>query len=282
MTGALVSRIRALMPVPFGQRPPLRAPDFPFLLLWSHKAASTALAQWFFAQIGSPHLRDGSAEAHRQYAGLGIHAYQFGVHCRGSLYRYRCRRALFDGSPLIKFVRDPAARAFSAFLATRRGVVLERPEFWGARVSRQVLAWKGVQDPAGAYSFAEFVDWMAATPVARQNPHVRAQWLGFEAGLKIEFVPIENLVARLAALEQRFGLSAVSARTELLSSGHHRLPSPRIDPSDLQQQLSAPVLPGDFDARPSPFVDTSVLTGTLIGARLSEALAMDYRACPLY
>ena len=282
MTRALVSGIRALVPVPFGQRPPLRAPDFPFLLLWSHKAASTALAQWFFAQIGSPHLRDGGPDAQQRYAGLGIHAYQFGVYCRGSLYRYNCRRALFDGTPVIKFVRDPAARAFSAFLATRRGVVLERPEFWGARVSRQVLAWKGVQDPGGAYSFAEFIDWMAATPVARQNPHVRAQWLGFETGLKIECVPIEDLVGRLAALEQRFGLPAVSARTDLLSSGHHRPRSLRMDPADLQQQLSAPVLPGDFDARPAPFVDTPVLAGTLIGARLRAVLAMDYRGCPLY
>jgi hypothetical protein len=280
-TGGLLAALRALAPVRFGQRPPLWAPQFPFLLLWSHKAASTALAQWFFAHIGSPHLRDGSPDAAERYAGLGIHAYQFGVYCRGPVYRFRCRRALAAGGPVIKFVRDPAARAFSAFLATRRGVVLQRPDFWGARVSRQVLAWKGAQAPDAPYSFAEFVEWIAATPVERQNPHVRQQWAGFEEGRRIEVVPIEDLIARLAGLERRFGLPALSGQAQLFASGHHRARAERIGKVALEAVLRAPVAPGAFDTEAPPFVDSACLPDVL-GARLRAVLAADYRACPMY
>ena len=282
MREGLLANLRALLPARFGQRPPLWAPEFPFLLLWSHKAASTALAQWFFAQIGSPQLRDGGPDAAARYAGLGIHAYQFGVYCQRPGYRFRCRRALAAGGPVIKFVRDPAARAFSAFLATRRGVVLERPEFWGARVSRQVLAWKGVQDVAAPYSFADFVAWMAVTPVGRQNPHVRAQWMDIERGREIEIVPIEGLLPRLADLERRFGLPAVSARAELLASGHHRPRSALADASTLDALLHGPVAPGAFDRHAPPVVDSASLRGSTIGEQLRVALAPDYRAYPLY
>ena len=47
MRVGLLANLRALLPARFGQRPPLWAPEFPFLLLWSHKAASTALALMF-------------------------------------------------------------------------------------------------------------------------------------------------------------------------------------------------------------------------------------------
>lgn len=278
----MLANLRALLPARFGQRPPLWAPEFPFLLLWSHKAASTALAQWFFAQIGSPQLRNAGPDAAARYAGLGIHAYQFGVYCQRPGYRLSCRRALAAGGPVIKFVRDPAARAFSAFLATRRGVVLERPDFWGARVSRQVLAWKGVQDVAAPYSFADFVAWMAATPVGRQNPHVRAQWMDLERGREIEIVPIEGLLPRLADLERRFGLPAVSTRAELLASGHHRPRSALADASTLEALLHGPVVPGAFDRHAPPVVDSASLRGSAIGEQLRVALAPDYRAYPLY
>ena len=247
----LTAAARALLPVRFGHRPPLYSPQFPFLLLWSHKAASTALAQWFFAQIGSPQLRNGDPDAARRYAGLGIHGYQFDVHCRGALYRFHCRRALAGALPVIRFVRDPAARAYSAFLATRRAVVREQPGFWGAKVSRQVLAFKGLADPSAGYSFADFVDWLGATPTQAQDPHVRQQWMGFEPGRRIECVPIEDLAARLGELEQRFGLPPVSARPEIFRSGHHRPPPLRVEPPLLASLLEDPVPPGCFDHAPA-------------------------------
>lgn len=281
VTAGPLAALRALVPVSFGRRPPLWSPAFPFLLLWSHKAASTALAQWFFAQIGSPHLRSGP-DAARRYAGLGIHAYQFKEYCRGPVYRFHCRRALHGAGPVIKFVRDPAARAFSAFLATRRGVVLAQPTFWGARVSRELLAWKGLDDPAAPYSFAEFVEWMAATPPERQNPHVRGQWMPFESGRRIEIVPIEDLVSRLGELERRFGLPSVSDRAGLLSSGHHRAPGDRCEGSALETLLRVPVPPGGYERQRAPVVDSATLRDTAIGSRLREVLEGDYRAYPLY
>jgi hypothetical protein len=282
VTGGLLATLRALAPLPFGQRPPLWSAEFPFLLLWSHKAASTALAQWFFAHIGSPQLRDGLPDAAARHAGLGIHAYQFGVYCKGPAYRFYCRRALASGGPVIKFVRDPAARAFSAFLATRRGVVLQRPDFWGARVSRQVLSWKGGQAVDASYSFADFVEWMAATPLERQNPHVRAQWMPFESGRPIERLPIEGLVDQLAALEQRFGLPPLSAQEGLLASGHHRPRVVRIGAESLEALLRSPVSPGAFDTQPAPLVDSAALMHTGLGARLRAVLAADYRASHFY
>jgi len=278
----IAAAARALLPVRFGQRPPLYSPRFPFLLLWSHKAASTALAQWFFAQIGSPHLEGGDRDAIQRYAGLGIHAYQFDVHCRGAGYRLRCRYALAGALPVIKFMRDPAARAFSAFLATRRGVVRERPDFWGARVSRQVIGFKGMSEPFGAYSFADFVEWMAATPVLRQNPHVRQQWMPFEAGRRIEYLPIEHLVSVLSGLEHRFGLPAVSARADIFHSGHHRPPPLPVDAETLDSLLHEPVMPGRFDGAPAPVVDSAALRASALGERLRAVLAADYRACPQY
>jgi hypothetical protein len=280
-TGGLLATLRALAPVRFGQRPPLWSPAFPFLLLWSHKAASTALAQWFFAHIGSPQLRDGPPDAAERYAGLGIHAYQFDVYCRGSAYRFHCRRALAAGGPAIRFVRDPAARAFSAFLATRRGAVLQRPDFWGARVSRQIVAWKGGQSIDAPYSFAEFIEWVAATPPERQNPHVRQQWMGFEEGRRIEIVPIEDLLTQLAGLERRFGLPPVSGQTQLFTSGHHRPRSERRGETALEALLHTPVAPGHFDTQLPPVVDSRCLPDGL-GARLRAVLAADYRACPMY
>lgn len=278
----IAAAARALLPVHFGQRPPLYSPRFPFLLLWSHKAASTALAQWFFAHIGSPHLEGGDRDAIRRFAGLGIHAYQFDVHCRGAAYRLRCRYALAGALPVIKFVRDPAARAFSAFLATRRGVVRERPDFWGARVSCRVAAFKGMPESFGAYSFADFVEWMAATPAPRQNPHVRQQWMPFEAGRRIEYVPIEHLVSVLAELEHRFGLPAVSARAGIFHSGHHRPPPLPVDAETLDALLNEPVMPGRFDGASAPVVDSASLRTSALGERLRTVLAADYRACPQY
>lgn len=282
MIGRLLAGVRTLMPVRFEQRPPLWAPDFPFLLLWSHKAASTALAQWFFAHIGSPQLREGGPDAARRYAGLGIHAYQFGTHCRSPEYLRHCRRALEGGLPVIKFVRDPAARAFSGFLATRRGVVLARPEFWGARVSRQVLAWKGDTRVDGAYSFADFIEWMAHTHRLRQNPHVRAQHMSFESGRRIENVPIEALADQLAGLEQRFGLPGLSAQTGLLASGHHRPRYEGLAGGALEALLLQPVLPGAYDTQRAPGADSALLSGTGIGDRLRVVLAADYCAYPFY
>jgi hypothetical protein len=103
-----------------------------------------------------------------------------------------------------------------------------------------------------------------------------------ERGREIEIVPIEGLLPRLADLERRFGLPAVSAREELLASGHHRPRSALADASTLDALLHGPVVPGAFDRDAPPVVDSASLRGSTIGDRLRVALAPDYRAYPLY
>jgi len=266
------------------RRPPLWQADFPFILLWSHKAASTVLAHWFFAQIGSPQLRAGLQDAERLYSGLGIHKYQFKIFCRSPGYLNECERRMRAGFPIIKFVRDPAARAFSGFLSARRHAVLHKPQFWGAKVNRQIIAQLSVAqgDPAFAYSFADFVEWLAVTSPDRQNNHVRAQFIEFESRQRIEVIPIEGLSHELAGLEERFGLSRLAAKEGLLESGHHRLKSGDIVDAELESLLRRPVPLGMFEAQPPPVVDSTRLAGTVLGDRLREVCAADYAAYRIY
>lgn len=277
----LVERLRDRLggePLPeLGQRPPLWQAGFPFVLCWSHKAASTALAHWFFAQIGSPHLPPGDPEAVRRYRGLGIHAYQFKVHCAEPGYLRRVHGAM-QAVPVIKFLRDPAARAFSAFLAIRREAVLRKPDFWGARVNAEVIRFLGpVPVERGvSYRFGDFLDWLEATPPAAQNNHVRAQRLGWESEVARRLLPIEGLAEVLAALEGEFALPALASRPGLLESGHHRGKRAAPAPEVLERLLQAPVGAGDFERETPPTVDTAALAGTRLGERLRALFARDY------
>jgi len=277
----LLERLRDRLggePLPeLGLRPPLWNPGFPFVLCWSHKAASTALAHWFFAQIGSPHAPPGDAEAARRHRGLGIHAYQFKVHCAEPGYLRRVHGAM-QGLPVIKLTRDPAARAFSAFLAIRREAVLRKPGFWGARVNADLIRFldPASADPGIPYGFGDFLDWLEATPPAAQNNHVRAQRLDWEGEVARRLLPIEGLAEVLAALEREFGLPALAAQPGLLESGHHRGKQLPPEPAALEQLLKAPVDAGQFERAPPPAVDSAALAGTRLAERLRGLFAPDY------
>jgi hypothetical protein len=277
----LIERLRDRLgaePLPeLALRPPLWHPGFPFVLAWSHKAASTALAQWFFAQIGSPHLPAGDAAAAARYRGLGIHAYQFKVHCAEPGYLRRAHAAM-QHLPVIKFVRDPAARAFSAFLAIRREAVLRKPGFWGARVNAELTRFL---DPARvapeiAYGFGDFLDWLEATPPAAQNNHVRAQRLAWEGRVARRLLPVEELTPRLLVLESAFGLQTLASTPGLLDSGHHRSKGDTPEAQALERWLLAPAPVGAFERGAPPAVDSRVLAGTELGERLRVVFAADY------
>ncbi|MFM7273441.1 MAG: hypothetical protein ACKO4A_06240, partial [Gammaproteobacteria bacterium] len=172
----------------------------------------------------------------------------------------------------------PAARAFSAFLAIRREAVLRKPAFWGARVNAGVLRFldPSARDPGLPYGFGDFLDWLAATPPAAQNSHVRAQRLAWERGIALRHLPVEGLSALLPALEAEFGLRALAATPGLLESGHHRSKAAAPAPQALEELLLAPAAVGVFERAVPPAVDSRALAGTPLGERLRALFAADY------
>ena len=224
------------------------------------------------------------ADAESAYRGLGIHEYQFKVHCRAPGYLRNCTRLVGKGLPLIKFVRDPAARAFSGFLDTRRHAALHKQRFWGAKVNRQIVAQLSPagEDPGLPYSFADFVEWLAVTSPEQQNNHVRAQYVEFESRQRIQVVPIEGLSRELARIEEQFGLASLAAKPGLLDSGHHRIKSGDLTGAQLEAALRSPVRVGHFEQCTPPAVDSKKLAGTVLGARLREVFATDYGAYRQY
>lgn len=265
------------------RRKPLWDPGFPCVIFWSHKAACTALAHWFFAQLGSPQ-RVRPEFARHGYRGLRIHEYEHGVHNRREGYLAGCVSALRAGRPAIQFVRDPAARAFSGFLGSCRRAAQSREQFWGARVRAEVLAFLQRRDGTqrAAYSFVDYLEWLAQVRAPALDDHVAPQFLGLERVFAPEIVPIESLGEQLARLEQRFGLPALARDAQLLESTHHRAKAGGIAGGALETLLAEPVAPGHYEDTLPPAVATALLAGTRLGARLRVVLADDYLGSGLY
>ena len=136
-----------------GQRLALWHPELPLIVLWSQKSGCTTVVKWVLYQVGELE----AAERHSNW----VHDYENQVFKARTGYRDGLKQALRDGRPVVKFVRDPAARAYSGYLELCNPRVV-RSAFWQG-LRRQVLAHLA---PAHAvnldytFSFHDFVGWL--------------------------------------------------------------------------------------------------------------------------
>ncbi len=277
MLTALTNLVRpGLKPAQLNQRMPLWHPDLPFVVLWSQKSGCTTVVKWVLYQVGELQ----AAEAHSNW----IHDYENQVFKAQPGYRDGIFAAIKAGRPVIKFVRDPAARAYSSYLELCHPRVKRSP-LWG-NLRRQVLdhivPGHNV-DLEYTFSFADFLDWLESIDLAGIDGHIRGQYLPYEDHLLVEALPIERIETHFAALARRFDLKPVTADLErIYRSGHHHAKSGEMSGHALEQalQLGVPLnRAADFAL---PRVDTARLAGTQMGQRLARLFARDYAAYPYY
>src|SRR3990167_7963600 len=91
-------------------RVPMWHPDLPFIVLSSQKAAATVTARWVFLQLGL--LTDAMSKKSLRHT----HQFRMNVFQKRPNYMRDLINAVRRGTPVIKFVRDPYARAYSIYL----------------------------------------------------------------------------------------------------------------------------------------------------------------------
>lgn len=275
---ATLARIigKGLAPQQLKQRPPLWHADLPFVVLWSPKSGCTTVVKWFFHQLG---LLD-AAEKHHKW----VHEYENKVFKADPGYLPGCCEALKAGRPVVKFVRDPAARAYSGYL-----------EFCSPRVP-QDLGWQKLRrlalvhltgsdstDLECGFSFLQFLDWLEATDLSKIDGHLRPQFLDYERHLRIEALAIEDAKSHFRALELRFGLkSHTELEARIYESVHHNAKKIDLEGPALERLLSLAVPIRRHKDFPLPAVDTRRLLGTETGTRIARLFARDYQAYPQY
>ncbi len=196
-------------------RVPLHDPRLPFVILWSQKAACTTVVKWVFAQLG---LLD-DALAHHPW----VHNYENEVFKARRGYTKECISAIQSGKPVIKFVRNPYARAYSGYLETCGAHVIKPEPHWSKNVRSRVLrALTGFDELSElAYSFNQFARWVSMQPLFGLDPHLAPQFQIFEYGIDVRVIPVEQGREAFAALEREFGLSGQSSNDQIFQSGHH-------------------------------------------------------------
>jgi len=196
-------------------RRPLYHPDFPFIILWSQKAACTTVVKWFFLQVG---LLDEAQKYHSW-----VHRYEGDVFKNRPTYIEDMYEAVKNGKPIVKFVRDPYTRAYSSYLSVCSAQSIGSDGHWTISSRQQIAG-----DLAGsasateyAFSFRQFLQWLAAQRGNKVNPHIRMQHAPRDEYLSYRYYKIEKLADNFRILEQEFNLPhSVSDHADILESGH--------------------------------------------------------------
>jgi len=204
-----------LLPQDLKFRTPLYHPGFPFVILWSEKAACTTVVKWFFLQTG---LIEEALKYHPW-----VHQYEGSIFKKRPGYLDDIYDALKRGTSVVKFVRDPFARAYSSYLSVCGAQSVENGRKWAVTARRKIL-----KDMVGrrtvveyAFSFRQYLLWLAGQSAHAPNPHIRQQHLPRDDYFGIRFCKIESLTENFRALEQEYGLPhSVTDRPELLESSH--------------------------------------------------------------
>lgn len=197
-------------------------PAVPFVVLWSQKAASTTVLKWFFDKAG---LLE-TALAYDPFA----HHYETRIFKQQPGYADAVRRALRDPAvPVVKFVRDPAARAFSGYLFLNRGMLFDEdckdPAAYWRREAVRFARGPGAKASA-IFSFNEYLRWLKDSTPRDLDGHLAPQFTGIERPLgdRLSIFRIETIDEAFADLERRHGLpaSAADAATAIGTATHHR------------------------------------------------------------
>ncbi len=201
-------------------RVPLFDPGLPVIFLTSQKAGSTSALKWYFDKLG---ILEEALSFH-PFA----HTYEQQVFKKRPGYESDVRRALQTPDiPVVKFVRDPAARALSGYnFLTRQSDPATRAlqiSYW----RRRMVAWVHGQDAdiETRVSFLEYLRWLASENPRSLDGHLGPQRLDLEAGLggRLQIVKIEHIPEAFDDLEARYGLAVSSEENQkkILSSKHH-------------------------------------------------------------
>jgi hypothetical protein len=224
MTDMIVQRLpssdlneRSLRP-----RIPLYHPDFPFIILWSQKAACTPVTKWFFLQLGL--LTD------EMLQGIRVHRFEKSYKSRSGYLEDLCAELVAGTKPVIKFVRDPYARAYSSYL----GICSEastKPEFWGYARKQIIFDLTGSSRLMEyTFSFFQYLHWLEKQDRYSLNSHIAPQFLPRDEFMTIRPVKIEALAENLKGLEHEFHLRySVSDNPAILESDHFRTKSSALN-----------------------------------------------------
>ena len=215
-------------------RAPLYHPDFPVVILWSEKAACTTAVKWFFFHIGK---LDEAKALHRW-----VHIYENEVFKAAPGYLADCADAIANGTPAIKFVRDPYQRLFSGYLELCHPRVLTDEDHWAVRARWAVVRHLngGRAKPSDPVSFNQFCEWVGAQDVRTLDGHLAPQMMTRDKRMKIEPIRLEDHDNPFGYLEDRLGLASSLGDQRVHQSGHHH-DKQDLDDGDAQTALDAPV-----------------------------------------
>ena len=270
----LVARLLAMtrpgLPEHVRLRPPLYHPDFPFVLLWSQKSGCTTVVKWFLAQTGL--LEEALAYS------PWVHDYENQVFKRRPNYLADTARAIRSGRhQVVKIVRDPMARAPSAFLVLAEHGVLktERPH-WARAHWDHVDRWLAARgkDPAEGLTFLDHLAMLAEVEARRPHLvdlHLSPQFVqGEEEGLD-QVVPIERFADWATEAAAIHGLKAIDPEVWSQSGHHHRVGNGRTRALGDRPE-TMPILRGSYANKRFPS------SGAFVNERSIPAIRAVYAA----
>ena len=253
----------------FGARVPLHHDDFPFVILWSEKAGCTAVAKWFFWQIG---LLDEALDYHPW-----VHNYENDKFKSAPNYMQQCLGDIERGKPVVKFVRNPYNRSFSGYLELCNPKIAQPGPHWTKRYRRRVLtAVLGFEEELEyCFSFRQYINWLVAQPIAGLDPHLSPQYIKGEEHLITRIHQIETGAEGMRSLEEEFGLKKSAERRDLFQSEHHHRkkklsPKPAVSVFD----LGIPIRRTKYFQIIEPTLDE--FQGDLVGKEIRRFFANDF------
>lgn len=246
--------------------PPLVHQGFPVVVCWSAKAGCTTMLKWFLHHVGlGP-----AAAAHHKW----LHNYRTDVLMRDmDSYLARCEAVLAGGdAEVVKVVRDPAARAVSAYIhAIRLG---DLPEIgWQTGIpewKRQV----GLGDRTGL-SFEQFLRFVLDRQAAGQplDVHFQNQWTpAWDRHVDL-LIPLDRLAAGVRDVEQRWRLPPTDIAGFSESQHHNRGREDHRWPADAARFPATRAALFELGAPPA-----SALLDAVTWPLVKKAYAGDYAA----
>lgn len=222
-TGGFPRRPGRLFP---GGSTPLYHPDLGIIIYSSPKSASTVTTAIFFQAIGE---LDNALELSNF-----VHKYEHKIYKKSDGYKQSVVDAVKCQTPVIKFVRDPLARALSMYLELTRPGAIDatkdaKPWFYDyrRRITREI---HGTDDPYYGFSFWEFLDWRTKQDNEKINRHLQEQTRPVvDAFLKPTIIKVEEMQLELQRYPKLAEAYRVVESRGLLHSGHHK---PKAEMSD--------------------------------------------------
>ncbi|MEO0399604.1 MAG: hypothetical protein AAF224_09325 [Pseudomonadota bacterium] len=183
-----------------------------------------------------------------------------------TMYLRNARATIAKDTPLIKFTREPIARAYSGYLTLHReSIFKERKNYWSTawRAAALEHAHGRHVDITTPLSFNAYLSWLCKSPKLGMNGHFAPQYGAVDKAFegRIRYVKIEDSPEIFRDIETSYGLqstSDVEART-FSSSGHNHKKVPAT-PDMLDAVLEIGFDPLNLDA-PRPLINYETLQG---------------------